>query len=75
MLMVPALIEKPGVIFLDDDLDDWKKTYERGSELQFDSGQPDFFNGDSSRALKTTATAATPGLPINWTAGSPRWES
>ena len=47
-----------GVIFLDDDLDDWKKTYERGSELQFDSGQPDFFNGDSSRALKTTATAA-----------------
>lgn len=47
-----------GVIFLDDDLDDWKKTYERGTELQFDSGQPDFFNGDSSRVLKTTTTAA-----------------
>ena len=49
---------KTGVIFLDDDLDNWKKTYERGTELQFDSGQPDFFNGDSSRVLKTTATAA-----------------
>lgn len=46
-----------GVIFLDDDLDDWKKTFERGTELQFDGNQAEFFNGDASRVIKTTTEA------------------
>lgn len=47
-----------GVVFLDDDLNDWSKTYERGEDgLVFDSNQADFLDGDSSRVLKSTPEA------------------
>ena len=46
-----------GTVFLDDDLDNWDKIYERGANLKFDPSQPDFFGGDDSRAIKTVRSA------------------
>ncbi len=49
--------KETGTVFLDDDLNDWDKTYERGSNMKFDTTQPDFFGGDDSRAIKLSAEA------------------
>lgn len=42
-----------GVIFLDDDLDNWNKMHERGSELQTDSNEAALMEGDSVRVLRS----------------------
>lgn len=42
-----------GVVFLDDDLDNWNKMHARGSELQTDSNEAALMEGDSVRVLRS----------------------
>ena len=44
-------------MFLDDDLNDWSKVYERGTELGFDSNEAGMMENDTSRALRSTTQA------------------
>ena len=41
-----------GVVFLDDDLVDWNRTFQRGNDLQMDVSNAAFFEGDSSRVVR-----------------------
>ena len=45
--------KESGVVFLDDDLDNWNKVYERGKTLQFDINEPALFDADASRAVRS----------------------
>ena len=45
-----------GVVFLDDDLDDLKKTFEYGSGVGIDNSDPNLFNGDDARLTRVDSS-------------------
>lgn len=44
--------KETGIVFLDDDLDNWNKVYEHGKTLQFDTNEPALFDADASRVVR-----------------------
>lgn len=44
--------KETGIVFLDDDLDNWNNVYDHGSDLQFDTNEPALFDADASRVVQ-----------------------
>lgn len=44
--------KETGVIFLDDDLDDWSKVHAQSGQMQFDGNEAALMEGDSSRVVR-----------------------
>ncbi len=45
-------VDKTGVAFIDDELEDWSKMYKRGGDLALDSYAPAMFLGDDNRVKR-----------------------
>jgi hypothetical protein len=50
----PPAEPEPEILTTVDVLDDYTQVYARSSNLDFERGSPEYFNGDTSRAIRTT---------------------